>query len=139
MLPRFLRRFVLAVTVVTALVAASALIAVVLTALYGGEGESAVTLALIAVGLAAIILHAAALGHLLLRDRQTWLLHVGVFLGGIVLLTVSGSAIVGAGLDDSPGGVLGGLLLAVQGGAALLTEAFPHLVPPRVSRACNGS
>ncbi len=47
----------------------------------------------------------------------------------------SGAAVVGAGLDDAPGGVLAGLLLAMQGGAAVLTVAFPQLVPQRPSRA----
>lgn len=133
--PTFLRRFMLAVTVLTGLVAGIALAAIVLTALFGGEGESPVALGLIGVGAAATILHAAALGHLLLRRRQRWLLCSGVLLGGIGLLAVSGAAIVGAELDDSPGGVLAGLLLAAQGGAAVLAVAFPQLIPPRPSRA----
>ncbi|MGH9241394.1 MAG: hypothetical protein ACRD3G_25385 [Vicinamibacterales bacterium] len=133
--PRLLRRFSLAVTVLTGLVAGVALAAIVLTALFGGEGESSVALALISVGVAAIALHAAALGRLLLRRGQHWLLRNGVLLGGIGLLAVSGAAIVGAGLDDAPGGVLAGLLLAMQGGAAVLSVAFPQLIPPRSSRA----
>jgi hypothetical protein len=133
--PTLLRRFILAVTVVTSLVAGVALAAIVLTALFGGEGESLVALALIGLGVAAIILHAAALGRLLLRRRQHWLLRNAVLLGGIGLLAVSGAAIVGAELDDAPGGVLAGLLLAMQGGAAVLSVAFPQLVPPRSSRA----
>ena len=133
--PTFLRRFMLAVTGLTGLVAVVALAAIVITALFGGEGESPAALALVGVGVAAIILHAAALGHLLLRRRQHWLFRNGVFLGGIGLLAVSGAAIVGAGMDDAPGGVLAGLLLAMQGGAAVLTVAFPQLVPARLSRA----
>ena len=139
MLPTFLRRLMLVVTVLTGLVAGSAFVAVVLTALFGGDGESPVALSLIGGGLVVIMLHAAALGHVLLRDPQSWLLRTGVFLGGIGLLAVSGAAIVGAGLDDSPGGVLAGFLLATQGGAALLTEAWPQLVPPRLSRAGDDS
>jgi len=54
---------------------------------------------------------------------------------GIGLLVVSGAGVVGAGLDDAPGGVLAGLLLATQGGTAVLTVAFPQLVPARPSRA----
>jgi hypothetical protein len=130
-----LRRFILAVTALTGLVGAVALAAIVLTALFGGPGESPVALALIGVGVAAIVLHAAALGRLLLRRGQHWLLRNGVLLGGIGLLAVSGAAIVGAALDDAPGGVLAGLLLATQGGAAVLSVAFPQLVPPRSSRA----
>ena len=133
--PTFLRRPMLAVTALTGLVAGVALAAIVLTALFGGEGESPVALALIGVGVTAIILHAAGLVCLLLRRRQHWLLRNGVFLGGIGLLVVSGAAIVGAELDDAPGGVLAGLLLATQGGAAVLSVAFPQLVPPRSSRA----
>ena len=132
-LPKFLRWLVLVVTGVTALVAGSALAAVVLTALFGGEGESPVALSLIGAGVMAVMLHAAALGRLLLRRRQRWLLRNGVFWGGIGLLAVSGAAIVGAALDDSPGGVLAGLLLATQGAVALLTVTFPQLVPPRPS------
>lgn len=130
-LPAFLRRFLLAVTVMTGFVAGIGLAAIVLTALSGGEGESPAALALIGVGVVAIMLHAAALGHLLLRGRQHRVLYGGVFLGGIGLLAVSGAAVVGAVLDDSPGGVLAGLLLATQGAAALLTVAFPHLIPLR--------
>ncbi len=96
-LPPLLRRFMLAVTGLTGVVAGVGLAAIVLTALFGGEGESPVALALIGVGVAAIILHAAALGHLLLRRRQHWLFRNGVFLGGIGLLAVSGAAFVGAG------------------------------------------
>jgi drug/metabolite transporter (DMT)-like permease len=132
--PTFLRRFMLALTVLTGLVAGIAVAAIVLTALFGGEGESPGALALIGVGAVAIMLHAAALAHVLLRRRPRWLLSSGVFLGGIGLLAVSGAAIVGAELDDSPGGVLAGLLLAAQGGAAVLTVAFPQLIPPRPSR-----
>jgi hypothetical protein len=138
-MPIFLRRCVLVLTVLTGLVAGSGLAAIVLTALFGGDGESSVALALIGVGLVAILLHAAALARLLLRDTRNWLLRTGVFLGGIGLLAVSGAAVVGAALDDSPGGVLAGLLLATHGAAALLTEAFPLLVPPCFSRASNGS
>lgn len=133
--PAFLRRLMLALTGLTGLVAGGALATVVLTALFGGEGESPLALAGIGVGVAAIILHAGALGALLLRRRQDCLVRNGVFLGGIGLLAVSGAAIVGAGLDDAPGGVLAGLLLATQGGAAVLTVAFPQLVPAPSSRA----
>lgn len=133
--PTLLRRFMLAVTTLTGVVAGVALAAIVLTALFGGEGESPVGLAVVGVGAGAIILHAAALGQLLLRRRQGWLFSNGVFLGGIGLLAVSGAAVVGAELDDAPGGVLAGLLLAIQGGAAVLTVAFPQLVPQRPSRA----
>ena len=133
--PTPLRRFLLAVTGLTGLVAGVALGAIILTALFGGEGESPAALALIGVGVAAIILHAAALGHLLLRRQQHWLFRNGVFLGGIGLLAVSGAAMVGAGLDDAPGGVLAGLLLAIQGGAAVLAVAFPQLTPAHPSRA----
>jgi hypothetical protein len=133
--PTLLRRFMLAVTTLTGVVAGVALAAIVLTALFGEEGESPVGLAVVGVGAGAIILHAAALGQLLLRRRQGWLFSNGVFLGGIGLLAVSGAAVVGAELDDAPGGVLAGLLLAIQGGAAVLTVAFPQLVPQRPSRA----
>jgi hypothetical protein len=133
--PTFLRRFMLGVTVLTGLVAGVALAAIVLTALFGGEGESLLGLALIGVGVAAVFVHAAGLGRLLLSRRQHWLLRNGVLLGGIGLLAVSGAAIVGAELDDAPGGVLAGLLLAIQGGVAVLSVAFPQLVPPRSSRA----
>lgn len=133
--PPLLRRFILAATALTGLVAGVALAAIVLTALFGGEGESPGALALIGIGVAAIALHAAALGRLLVRRGQHWLLRNGVLLGGIGLLAVSGAAIVGAGLDDAPGGALAGLLLATQGGAAVLSVAFPQLVPPRSTRA----
>ena len=133
--PTFRRRLMLAVTAMTGVVAGVALGAVVLTALFGGEGESPVGLALVGVGSGAIILHATALGQLLLRRRQGWLFRNGVVLGGIGLLAVSGAAVVGAAVDDSPGGVLGGLLLAIQGAAAVLTVAFPQLVPQRPQRA----
>jgi hypothetical protein len=133
--PAFLRRLMLAVTTLTGAAAGVGLAAIVLTALFGGEGESPVGLALIGIGAGAIMLHAAALGQLLLRRRQGWLFRNGVFLGGIALLAVSGAAVVGAELDDAPGGVLAGLLLAMQGGAAVLTVAFPRLLPLRPSRA----
>ena len=133
--PALFRRSILAVTGLTGLVAGVALAALVLTALFGGEGESLLALAVIGVGVTAVILHAGALGVLLLRGRHDWLFRNVVFVGGIGLLAVSGAAIVGAGLDDSPGGVLGGLLLAAQGGAAVLTVAFPQLVPAPPSRA----
>jgi hypothetical protein len=93
-----------------------------------------VGLSLVGVGVGAIILHAVALGQLLLRRREGWLLRNGVVLGGIGLLSVSGAAVVGAALDDAPGGVLAGLLLAIQGGAAVLAVAFPQLVPQRPPR-----
>jgi hypothetical protein len=133
--PTFLRRFMLAVTALTGLVAGVALAAIVLTALFGGEGESPVALALLGVGVVAIIVHAAGLGRLLMGRRQSWLLRNAVFLGGIGLLAVSGAAIVGAEMDDAPGGVLAGLLLAAQGGAAVLSVAFPQLVSQRSSLA----
>jgi hypothetical protein len=125
----------LTVTTLTGVVASGALAAIVLTALFGGEGESPAGLTLVGVGAGAIILHAAALGHLLLRRQQGWLYRNGVFLGGIGLLAMSGAAVVFAEFDDAPGGVLAGLLLAVQGGVAVLTVAFPQLVPQRQSRA----
>jgi hypothetical protein len=133
--PTLFRRLMLVVTAMTGVVAVVALAAVVLTALFGGEGESPIGLALVGVGAGAIILHAAALGQLLLRRQQGWLFRNGVVLGGIGLLAVSGAAVVGAALDDAPGGVLAGLLLAIQGGAAVLTVAFPQLVPQRTPRA----
>ena len=133
--PTFLRRLMLAVTAMTGVVAGVGLGAVVLTALFGGEGESPVGLALVGAGATAIILHATALGQLLLRRRQGWLFRNGVVLGGIGLLAVSGAAVVGAALDDAPAGVLGGLLLAIQGTVAVLTVAFPQLVPQRPLRA----
>jgi hypothetical protein len=133
--PTFLRRAILALTVLTGLGAGLLLGLMVITAVFGGEGESAVVLALISAGAAAIIVHAAALGCLLLQSRQHWLLRKAVFAGGIGLLVLSGVAIVGAELDDAPGGYLAGLVLAAQGGAALLTVAFPQLVPPRATSA----
>jgi hypothetical protein len=133
--PTFLRRLMLVVTATTGVVAGVGLAAVVLTALFGGEGESPLGLALVGAGAGVVILHAAALGQLLLRRRQGWLFRNGVVLGGIGLLAVSGAAVVGAALDDAPGGVLAGLLLAIQGGAAVLTVAFPQLVPQRTPRA----
>src|SRR5687767_8211045 len=108
--PRFLRGFMLAGTALTGGVAAVALVALLLTAMFGGEGESLAALAAVAGGVALILLHAVALGYWLLRRRLSLLLSRGVFLGGLGLLAVSGAAIVGAELDDSPGGVLAGLL-----------------------------
>jgi uncharacterized membrane protein YfcA len=125
----------LAGTVLTGLVAGAALAGICLTFMFGGEADSPVALAVIGGGAAVTILHGAVLGHLLLRRRQHWLLRSGVFLGGIGLVAVSGAAILGAELDDAPGGVLAGLLLAAQGGAAVLTVAFPQLVPQRPLRA----
>lgn len=125
--PTFLRRLMLAVTAMTGVVAGVLLVALVLTVLFGGEGESPVALALVGVGTGAILVHAAAFGQLLLRRRQGWLFRNGVVLGGIGLLAVSGAAVVGGELDDAPGGVLAGLLLAIQGSAAVLTVAFPQL------------
>ena len=122
-------------TGLTGLVAGLALGVIVLTGLFGGEGESAATLALIGAGLAAIVLHAAAFGHLLLRRPQHGLFRNGVFLGGIGLLAVSGAVIGFAELDDAPGGVLAGLLLAMQGGAAVLAVTFPQLTAAGPSRA----
>ena len=133
--PILLRRFMLLGTALTGVVAAVALAAILLTALFGGEGESLVALGVIAGGAALIMLHAVALGYLLQRLRRPLLLVRGVFLGGLGLLAVSGAAIVGAELDDSPGGVLAGLLLAAQGAAAVLTVAFPQLVSQRPLRA----
>lgn len=132
--PPILRWSMLAGTALVALGAAIALGALVLTMLFGGEGESGIAMAAIVAGVAggaAILLHSLAFGRLLLRRRQHWLLRGGVFLGGIGLLAISGAAAVAAGLDDAPGGVLGALLLAAQGGAAVLTVAFPQLVPQR--------
>jgi hypothetical protein len=129
--PTCLRRVLLTVTAATGVGGGVALAAIVLTALFGGEGESPEALALIGVGVGTIILHAVALGQLLLRRREGWLFRNAVILGGIGLLAVSGAAVVGAALDDAPGGVLAGLLLAIQGGAAVLTVAFPQLVPQR--------
>jgi hypothetical protein len=131
--PAVLRRLTLAVTVLTGLVAVVAVAAIVLTALFGGEGESTAELVLIGAAMLAIVLHATALRHLLLRGGHQRFVRVGVLLGGIALLAVSGAAVVGAALDDSPGGALGGLLLAVQGGAAVLTVAFPQLVTERTA------
>jgi hypothetical protein len=133
--PTLLRRCMLAVTTLTGILASVALAAIILTALFGGEGESALGLALFGAGAGAIILHAAALGQLLLRRRQGWLFRNGVLLGGIGLLAISGAAVVFAEFDDAPGGVLAGLLLAIQGGVAILTVAFPQLVPQRPSQA----
>ena len=133
--PKLLRRSILAVTGLTGLVAGLTLAAIVLTALFGGEGESAVALALIGLGAAAIVLHSTALGRLLLRRGQHRLLRNAVLIGGIGLLAVSGAVIVGAELDDAPGGVLAGLLLAAQGAAAVLSVAFPQLAPPRSARS----
>ncbi|HEX6187745.1 MAG TPA: permease prefix domain 1-containing protein [Pyrinomonadaceae bacterium] len=133
--PAFLRWIMLAGTVLTGLGAGVALIAILLTAMFGGEGESPVALAVIGGGAAVLILYAFAFGRLLMGRRQQWWLRGAVFLGGIGLLAVSGAAILWAELDDAPGGVLAGLLLAAQGGAAVLTVAFPHLVPQRPLRA----
>ena len=133
--PRFLRWFMLAGTTLSGLVASAALAGILLTLVFGGEEDSPVALAVIGGGAAATILHGAVFGHLLLRRRQHWLFRSGVFLGGIGLVAVSGAAILGAELDDAPGGVLAGLLLAAQGGAAVLTVAFPQLVPQRPLRA----
>jgi len=133
--PTFLRRFMLAGTALTGLVAGAALAGILLTYMFGGEEDSPVAFAVIGGGAAATILHSVALGHLLLRRRQHGLIRGGVFLGGIGLLAVSGAAILGAELDDAPGGVLAGLLLAAQGGAAVLTVAFPQLVSQRPLRA----
>lgn len=133
--PPFLRWFMLAGTVLTGLVAGGALAAILLEAMFGGVGESPVALAVIGGGAAATILHAVALGRLLLRRRRHWLSRSGVLLGGIGLAAVGGAAIVFSAFDDAPGGVLVGLLLAAQGGAAVLTVAFPQLFPPRPLRA----
>jgi hypothetical protein len=128
--PTFLRRCMLAGTVVTGLVAGVAFAGILLTLLFGGE-ESPVALALIGGAAAAILLHAVALGYVLLRRRQHWRFRSAVLLGGIGLLAVSGAAILGAELDDAPGGVLAGLLLAAQGASAVLAVSFPQLVPQR--------
>ena len=133
--PAFLRRIILAGTALTGAVAAVGFAALLLTALFGGEGESAVALAVTAGGVALILAHAVALGSLLLRRRQPLLLVRIVFFGGLGLLAVSGAAVVGAELDDSPGGMLAGLLFAAQGAAAVLTVAFPQLASPRPLRA----
>lgn len=133
--PTFVRWAMFAGTALTGLVAGALFIATVLTALFGREGESTVALAVIGGAAAAILLHAVAFGHLLLRRRQRWLFRSAVLLGGVGLLAVSGAAVLGAELDDSPGGMLLGLLLAVQGGAAVLSVAFPQLVPQRPLQA----
>jgi hypothetical protein len=133
--PAFLRWAMFAGTALTGLLAAFLFIALVGTALFGGEGESTVALGIVGTAAAAILLHAVAFGHVLLRRRQRRLIRMAVFLGGIGLLAVSGAAFVAAGLDDSPGGQLAGLLLAAQGAAAVLTVAFPQLVPQRPLRA----
>lgn len=133
--PTFLRWVMFAGTALTGLAAGALFIAIVGTALFGGEGESTVALTVIGGAAAATLLHAVVFGHLLLRRRQRWLFRSAVFLGGIGLLAVSGAAVLGSELDDSPGGMLLGLLLAVQGGAAVLTVAFPQIVPPRAVRA----
>ncbi len=129
--PTVLRRFMLAGSALTGTVAAVALGALFLPALFGGEGESPVALGVIAGGVGLIMLHAVALGYLLLRRRQSVVLIQGVFFGGLSLLVVSGAAMVGAELDDSPGGVVAGLLLAAQGGAAALAVAFPQVLRQR--------
>jgi len=72
---------------------------------FSRPGPTPVAIAVIAGGVALIILHAVALGSLLLGRRQALALRRGVFLGGIGLLAVSG--------------------------AAVLTVAFPQLVPQR--------
>ncbi len=133
--PKFLRRLMLAGTALTCLVAGALFAGIVLTALFGGEGESPVALAVIGGGAAVALLHAVGFGYLLLRRRKHWLFRGGVFLGGIGLLAASGAAVLGGELDDSPGSMLLGLLLAAQGAAALLTVAFPQLVPQRPLRA----
>jgi hypothetical protein len=130
-LPAFLRWPMLAGTGLMGIGAALLLSALILTLLFGGEGESAVgMLAIIAAG-AAILLHSIIFGRLLLRPRQHWLIRNAVFLGGIGLLAASGAVIFYSELDDAPGGVVAGLLLAAQGGAAVLTVAFPQLVARR--------
>lgn len=133
--PLVLRWVMFGGTALTALVAGSLFTAVLLTAMFGGEGESVLVLAFIGGAAAVTLLHAVAFGLVLLRRGQHRLLRRAVFLGGIGLLAVSGAAVLWSELDDSPGGVLVGLLLAVQGAAAVLTVAFPQLVPPRPLRA----
>lgn len=133
--PTLLRWVMFAGTALTGLAAGGLFIAVFLTAWFGGDGESAITLALVGGAAAATLLHAVAFGHLLLCRRQHWLFQNAVFLGGIGLLAVSGAAVLGSELDDSPGGVLLGLLLAAQGAAAVLTVAFPQLGPERPLQA----
>ena len=129
--PVMLRRLMLALTMATGLVAAFGFVALVLTALFGGEGESRLQLAVIAAAAAAIVGHSIVFGRLLLRRPQPRWTRVAVLAGGVVLLALSGAAVVAAGLDDSPGGVLGGILLALQGAAAVLTVAFPRVVTER--------
>jgi hypothetical protein len=133
--PTLFRRTILAVTALTCLVAGVVLVAILLTALFGGEGESPVALALIGGGAAVTVLHALALGYMLLRRGEHRLLRSAVLIGGIALLAASGAVVIGAELDNAPGGVLAGLLLAAQGGAAVLSVAFPQLVAPRSTRA----
>ncbi len=132
--PALLRWAMFAGTALTGLVAGVLLVALVLTALFGGEGESALVLAIIGGAAAATLLHAVAFGHLLLGRGQRRLFRSAVLLGGIGLLAVSGAAVLGSELDDSPGGMLLGLLLAAQGAAAVLAVAFPQLVPQRPVR-----
>jgi hypothetical protein len=132
--PAFLRWSMLAGTGLVGLGAALMLGALVLTFLFGGEGESAFDMAAVIAAVVAILLHSLAFGRLLLRPRQHWLVRGAVFLGGIGLLAVSGAVILYSELDDAPGGVLAGLLFAAQGGAAVLTVAFPQLVPQRPLR-----
>jgi hypothetical protein len=134
-LPRLLRWLMLAGTALTGVVAACFFIAVAATALFGGPDDSSVVLAVFGGGAAAILLHAVAFGHVLLRPRQRWWIRSAVLLGGIGLLAVSGAAVLGSELDDSPGGMLLGVLLAAQGGAAVLAVAFPQLKPPRLLQA----
>ena len=133
--PNVLRWIMFAGTALTGLVAGVLFIALIGTALFGGEGESTFVLAVFGGAAVATLLHAVAFIRLLLRRRQRWLLRSLVFLGGIGLLAVSGAAVLGSELDDSPGGMLLGLLLAAQGAAAVLTVAFPQLVPKRPLRA----
>jgi hypothetical protein len=132
--PAFLRWFMLAGTALTGLLGGFAFVAIVLTAVFDREGESPVALALIGGGGAVLILYAVAFGRLLLGRRQQWWLRSAVFLGGIGLLAVSGAVMLYSEMDDAPGGVMAGLLLAAQGGAAVLTVAFPQLVPQRPLR-----
>lgn len=134
-LPGVLRWVMLAGTVIMGLIAGGLFIAIVGTALFGGEGESAVALAVIGGGAAAVLLHAVAFGRVLLRPRRQGWMRSAVLLGGIGLLAVSGAAVLGGEVDDSPGGMLLGFLLAAQGGAAVLAVAFPQLKPARVVQA----
>lgn len=129
--PALLRWVMFAGTTVTGLIASFLFIALILTAIFGGDGESTLVLTLFGSGAAITLLHALAFAHLLLRRRQRWMFRSAVFLGGIGLLAISGAAVLGSELDDSPGGMLLGFLLAAQGGAAVLTVAFPQLVPQR--------